>query len=44
MEWAQLPLLLRHLEDQNSFTPSVANLNQRHRNTRRVRVDDGASP
>jgi len=28
MEWAQLPILLRHLEDQNSFTPSVTNLNQ----------------
>jgi hypothetical protein len=30
MEWAQLPLLLRHLKDRNSFTPSVANLNRRH--------------
>ena len=27
MEWAQLPLLLRHLEDRNSFTPSITNLN-----------------
>jgi hypothetical protein len=27
MEWAQLPLLLQHLEDQNSFAPSVANIN-----------------
>jgi hypothetical protein len=27
MEWAQLPLLLRHLEDRNSFTPSVTNVN-----------------
>jgi hypothetical protein len=28
MEWAQLPVLLRHLEDQNSFTPSVTNVNR----------------
>ena len=44
MEWAQLPLLLHHLEDRNSFTPSVANLNRRRQNTHRVHVDDGASP
>jgi hypothetical protein len=23
IEWAQLPLLLQHLEDQNSFAPSI---------------------
>jgi hypothetical protein len=34
MEWAQLPLLLRHLKDWNSFTPSVANLNRHRQNTR----------
>jgi hypothetical protein len=44
MEWAQLPLLLQHLEDQNSFTPSIANVNRRRRNPCRVCVDDGASP
>jgi hypothetical protein len=33
MEWAQLPLLLQHLKDQNSFAPSVANINRRRRNT-----------
>jgi hypothetical protein len=44
MEWAQLPLLLRHLEDQNSFTPSVANINRCRRNACRVCVNDGASP
>jgi hypothetical protein len=44
MEWAQLPLLLRHLKDRKSFTPSVANINRHHRNTRRVHVDDRASP
>jgi hypothetical protein len=27
MEWVQLPVLLLHLEDQNSFAPSVANVN-----------------
>ena len=27
MEWAQLPILLRHLKDQNSFTPSITNVN-----------------
>jgi hypothetical protein len=44
MEWAQLPLLLRHLEDQNSFTPSVTNLNWCCQNARRVCVNGGASP
>jgi hypothetical protein len=43
MEWAQLPLLLRHLEDWNSFAPSITNINRHCRNTHRVRVDDGAS-
>jgi len=27
MEWAQLPVLLRHLKDQNSFAPSITNIN-----------------
>jgi hypothetical protein len=27
MEWAQLPILLRHLKDWNSFAPSVTNVN-----------------
>jgi len=44
MEGGQLPLLLCHLEDQVSFTPSVANIQQRRRNTRRLHVDGGASP
>jgi len=44
MEWAQLPLLLQHLKDRNSFTPSVTNVNRHRRNTCRVRVDDRASP
>jgi len=44
MEWVQLPLL-QHLEAyRNSFAPSVANINRRCQNTRRVHVDDGASP
>jgi len=34
MEGGQLPLLLRHLEDRNSFASPVANLNRRRRNTR----------
>jgi hypothetical protein len=33
MEWVQLPILLRHLEDRNSFAPSIANVNRHHRNT-----------
>ena len=44
MEWEQLPLLLRHLKDWNSFAPSIANVNRHHQNTCRVHVDDGASP
>ena len=44
MEWAQLPILLRHLEDWNSFAPSIANINRHYRNTCQVCVDDGASP
>jgi hypothetical protein len=44
MEWAQLPGLLSHLEDRNSFQPPIAQLGRRRRNTRRVRVDGGASP
>jgi hypothetical protein len=43
MEGGQLPLL-RHLKDRVSFTPSVANIQRRCRNTRRLRVDGGASP
>ena len=27
MEWAQLPILLQHLKDQNSFAPSITNIN-----------------
>jgi hypothetical protein len=44
MEGGQLPLLLRHLEDRVSFTPSVANVQRRCRNTRQLRVDGGPSP
>ena len=44
MEGAQLPFLLCHLEDRISFTLSVANIQRRRRNTRRLRVDGGASP
>jgi len=44
MEWAQLPRLLGHLEDRNSFQPPLAQLGRRRRNTRRVRVNGGASP
>jgi len=44
MEGGQLPLLLRHLEDRVSFAPSVANVQRRRRNARRLRVDGGASP
>jgi hypothetical protein len=44
MEWAQLPQLLGHLKDRNSFQPPIAQLGRRHRNTRRVCVDGRASP
>ena len=44
MEWARLPQLLGHLEDRNSFQPPITQLGRRRRNTRRVRVDGGASP
>jgi hypothetical protein len=44
MEGGQLPHLLRHLEDRVSFAPSVANVQRRRRNARRLRVDGGASP
>src|SRR5216683_2775615 len=45
MEGGQLPTLMRHLEDRNTFTPRVTQLGRRRRNTARVRtVDDGASP
>ena len=44
MEGGQLPLLLCHLEDQVSFTPSITNVQRRHRNARRLRVNGGASP
>jgi hypothetical protein len=44
MEWAQLPQLLGHLEDWNSFHPPITQLGRRRRNTHRVRVDGGASP
>jgi hypothetical protein len=44
MEGGQLPLLLYHLEDWVSFAPSVANVQRRRRNARRLCVDGGASP
>src|SRR6266851_103050 len=45
MEGGQLPTLMRHLEDRNSFAPRITQLGRRRRNTARVRiVDDGASP
>jgi hypothetical protein len=44
MEWAQLPQLLGHLEDRNSFQPPITQLGRRRRNTRQVHVDGGASP
>jgi hypothetical protein len=44
MEGGQLPLLLRHLEDRVSFTPSIANVQRRRQNTRQLRVDGRPSP
>jgi hypothetical protein len=44
MEGGQLPLRLHHLEDWVSFAPTVANVQRRRWNTRRLRVDGGASP
>jgi len=48
LEWAQVPVLLQHLQDRMSFAPAVtATVNvigRHHRNPRRLRVDDGASP
>jgi hypothetical protein len=44
MEWAQIPQLLGHLEDRNSFQPPITQLGRCHRNTCRVHIDGGASP
>jgi hypothetical protein len=44
MEWAQLPILLRHLEDHMSFAPTIANLGRRRRGPCRLRVNGGPSP
>jgi hypothetical protein len=44
MEWAQIPQLLGHLEDRNSFQPPIAQLGRCRRNTHQVCVDGGASP
>src|SRR6266851_3105803 len=45
MEGGQLPVLVRHLKDRNSFAPRVTQLGRRRQNTARVRtVDNGASP
>ena len=44
LEWAQIPILLRHLENRMSFAPSVANVGRRCRGPCRLRVDGGASP
>src|SRR6266851_9116937 len=45
MEGGQLPTLMRHLEDRNSFAPRITQLGRRRRNTACVRtVDNGASP
>src|SRR6266851_1470811 len=38
MEGGQLPTLMRHLEDHNSFTPQITQLSRRRRNTARVRI------
>ena len=48
LEWAQVPVLLQHLQDRMSFAPTVTtpiNVIGRHRqNAHRLCVDDGASP
>ena len=44
MEWAQLPVLLQHLEDRMSFAPTIANLRRCHQGPRQLRVDSGPSP
>jgi len=44
LEWAQIPVLLQHLENHMSFTPSIANLGRRRRGPRQLHVDGGASP
>jgi hypothetical protein len=31
LEWAQIPVLLRHLKNRMSFAPSIANVGRRHR-------------
>ena len=47
LEWAQVPVLLQHLQDRMSFAPAVTStvhvVGRRRRNPRRLRVDDGAS-
>ena len=44
LEWAQIPILLRHLEDHMFFTPTITNIGRRHRGPRRLRVNGGPSP
>ena len=44
LEWAQIPILLRHLKNRMSFTPSIANLRRCRRGPRRLHVDGRASP
>jgi hypothetical protein len=44
LEWSQIPIFLRHLENRMSFAPSIANLGRCHRGPRRLRVNGRASP
>ena len=44
LEWAQIPILLQHLEDHMSFTPTIVNVGRCCRGAHRLRVDGGPSP
>ena len=48
LEWAQVPVLLQHLQDHMSFTPTITTLvnviGRCRQNTHQLHVDDGASP
>ena len=44
LEWAQIPILLQHLEDHMFFTPTIVNVGRCHQGAHQLCVDGGPSP